>query len=208
MRPCVKAPFIALATLALPASAQMDAAAMQRWGSAKVIYYTVEGVHSGEAAVTSKFGGRGDVVDRVTMDLEWVLTEAKLQKVSNLRNHATEVKGLRDLEAKCPPPVLKGPWELVTVLDVTNGLGGAIDLRLERGYPAADMAQFCGASRKAVPAEKSVTTESIPVPSPVLMAMGAPATKELSYSADRKSLIYRKGNWAWTFTPSTTPPKR
>jgi hypothetical protein len=43
------------------------------------------------------------------------------------------------------------------------------------------------------------------VPSPILMAMGAPSTEKLSYSADRKSLIVKDGNWTWTFTPSVTP---
>jgi hypothetical protein len=206
MRSSFVPPLLSIATLVLPAAAQqMDMQAMQRWGSAKVIYYTVEGVHSGEAHVTSKMGGRADVVDRVTMNLEWILGDARLQKVSNLKNYPAEVKNLRDAEPKCLPPVLKGALDLATVLEVTNGLGGAIDLKVEKNHPAAEVAQFCTASRKAVPAEKSVTVESLPVPSPMLLAMGAPATKEVSFTPDRKSIVYRKGNWAWTFTPSTTP---
>ena len=40
--------------MALPAGAQqMDTQAMQRWGAAKVVYYTVEGIHSGPASVTA-----------------------------------------------------------------------------------------------------------------------------------------------------------
>jgi hypothetical protein len=38
--------------------------------------------------------------------------------------------------------------------------------------------------------------------------MGAPATRELSYSADKKSMIVKDKNWTWTFTPSVTPPVR
>jgi hypothetical protein len=129
-------------------------------------------------------------------------------KVTSLRNYPSEVKNLRDREPKCLPPVLKGPYEEMTVLEVVNGLGGAIDLKTEHSYPPVDVAQFCTASRKSVPAEKKTSVKPIAVPSPMLIAMGAPSSDKLSYSADRKSLIVKDGNWTWTFTPSTTPPAR
>lgn len=101
--------------------------------------------------------------------------------------------------------MLKGAYELATVLEVINGLGGALDLKIERSYPAVDVAQFCTASRKPVPAKKKTSVQSMAVPSPIMMAMCVPPTGKLSYSADRKSLIVRDGNWTWTFTPSMTP---
>lgn len=208
LRRTVFFPLACLAAFAPPAgSQQMDMEAMQRWGSAKVVYYAVEGVHSGQTSVSTG-GGFADVTDRVSMTFEWSIADARLLKVTSLKNFPSEVKNLRDSEAKCLPPVLKGPFELATVLEVANGLGGALDLKVERSYPAAEVAQFCTASRKQVPAAKKADVESMAVPSPMLLAMGAPATPELSYSADRKSLIYKKGNWTWTFTPSATPPGR
>lgn len=202
-------PFALVAGFALPAAAQqMDMEAMQRWGNAKVIYYSVEGVHNGASAMTATMGGVGDVVDRVSMTFEWNLAEAKLVKVTSLRNFPSEVKNLRDREPKCLPPVLKGPYEEMTVLEVANGLGGAIDMKTERSYPAVDVAQFCTASRKPIAADKKTTVKSMAVPSPMVMAMGMPASDRLSYSADRKSLVVKDGNWTWTFTPSTTPPAR
>ena len=198
-----------LAMTAVDASAQqMDMEAMQRWGSASRIYYAVEGRHSGPASMTATMGGLADVADRVSMTFEWSLTEAKLLKVTTLKNFASEVKNLRDREATCLPPVLKGAYELATVLEVVNGLGGAIDLKSERSYPAVDVAQSCTASRKAIPAEKKVSVQSMAVPSPIMMAMGAPATEQLSYSADKKSMIVKDGSWTWTFTPSVTPPAK
>lgn len=200
---------LACFALTAPAGAQQpDMQAMQRWASAKVVYYAVEGSHSGATSMTETMGGMADVVDRVSMTFEWSLSEMKLLKVTSLRNYPSEVKNLRDREPKCLPPTLHGNYEHATVLEVVNGLGGAIDLKIERSYPAVDVAQFCTASRKSIPAEKKTDVETMPVPSPVLMAMGAPSTAELSYSADRKSLIYRKDNWTWTFTPSTTPPAK
>lgn len=184
---------------------QMDMEAMMRWGSATLIYYTVEGVYSGEASVTDTMGGVGDVVDRVSMTFEWSLTESKLLKITSLKNYPSEVKNLRDREPKCMPPVLNGPFELATVLEVVNGLGGALDMKIERSYPAVDVAQFCTASRKSIPAKKKTYVKSMGVPSPIIMAMGAPPTETVSYTADKKSIIFKDDNWTWTFTPSMTP---
>lgn len=194
--------------IAPAAAQQMDMQAMERWGSAKVVYYAVEGAHSGAASMTATMGGMADVVDRVSMTFEWSLSEMKLLKVTSLRNFPSEVSNLRDREPKCMAPVLKGNYEHATVLDVVNGLGGAIDLKVERSYPAVDVAQFCTASRKSIPAEKKTSVESMAVPSPMMMAMGMPSTAQLSFSADKKSMIVRNGNWTWTFTPSTTPPAK
>lgn len=205
--PRLPALLAALLAIALPAAAQkMDMAAMQKWANAKTVHYTVEGVYAGETPVTPGMGGLADVVDKVSLNLEWVITEAKLVSVSAIQNSKAEVGKLRDREPKCMPPVLKGPLEL-TLLEVAPGLGGAIDLKVERSYPAVEVAQFCTASRKAVAASKKVDMLTIMVPSPTIMAMGLPPTKELSYSADGKSMIVKQGNWSWTFTPSLTKPR-
>jgi hypothetical protein len=151
--------------------------------------------------VTPTLGGLADVVDRVSLNHDWILGEAKLAGVSGLKYANAEVSKLPDRETKCLPPVLKGPIEL-TVQEVGPGLGGAIEMKVERSYPTAEVAQFCTASRKTVPASRKSDMVSIMVPSPTLMAMGMPATKELSYSADGKSMIVKQGNWSWTFTPS------
>lgn len=198
---------LALCAIALPARAQkMEMAAMQKWASARTVHYSVEGVYNGETPVTPAMGGLADVVDRVNLNLEWIITEAKLVGVSAIQNARAESSKLRDREPKCLPPVLKGPLEF-TLLEVGPGLGGAIDLRMERSYPPVEVAQFCSASRKTVAASKKVDMMTIMVPSPTIMAMGLPPTKELSYSADGKSMIVKQGNWSWTFTPSLSKPK-
>lgn len=197
-----------LASLALPAAAQdIDMQAMQRWASAKVIYYAVEGVYSGKTAVTRQSGGFADVTDKIGMTFEWNLGEARMVKLTSLRNHPSEVKNLRDGEPKCMAPVLEGPFEFSTATDVANGLGGAIDVTMERSYPDVGVAQFCTASHKLIRAEKKTDRETIPVPAPTLLAMGMGLPPELAFSADKKSIVYTKGPWRWTFTPSTTAPK-
>ncbi|MES2623651.1 MAG: hypothetical protein V4628_00095 [Pseudomonadota bacterium] len=193
--------------IALPAGAQqIDLEAMQRWGSAEVVYYAVEGIYSGETSMTATMGGFADVVDRVSFTFEWSLTEAKLLNVTSLENYPSEVQKLRDFEAACLPPVLKGVYEQATVQEVTNGLGGSLDMKIETSYPDVEVAQSCTASRKAVRAEKSIEVYTLPVPSPIIMAMGAAPTDTLSFTPDKKSMIFKDGNWTWTFTPDTATP--
>ena len=59
--------------LALPSAAQtggMDMAVMQKWSSAKVVKYRVEGVHSARAPVVKgDYEGKADVIDRLTESL-------------------------------------------------------------------------------------------------------------------------------------------
>jgi hypothetical protein len=197
---------LALSVVAIPAIAQkMDQAAMMKWANAKVIYYTVEGVHSGEILVTNGPGGYGTVADRVTMNLEWSLADNKLLKVSGLTNTPAEVSKLRDYERKCNPPVLKGPLEM-TVLEVAQNPIGMLDIRIEKSFPAAEVSQVC-TSKKAVAAAKKVEMIQMMVPSPVMLAMGAPSTKELVFNPDGKSMTVKEKNWSWTFTPSDTRPK-
>jgi hypothetical protein len=199
--------FVTALAVALPAGAQqMDIEAMQRWGSAELVYFTVEGVYAGETSMTATMGGFADVVDRVSMTFEWSLTEAKLLNVTSLANYASGLQNLRDFEATCLPPVLTGAYEHATVLEVTNGLGGALDMKIERSYPAVEVAQSCTASRKSVPPQKTIDMVSMAVPSPVMMAMGVPSTDTLAFSADKKSMSVKDGNWTWTFTPDTTAP--
>jgi len=93
-------------------------------------------------------------------------------------------------------------FELYDVLGIKDGLGGALELQVKTIYPGADVAQFCTASRKPWPAKVDTRPEELPVASPMLIAMNAPATRELSVSPDKKSLIYKRDGWTWTFTPT------
>ena len=198
----------AVAALSVTAGAQqMDMQAVQRWSSAKTIFYAVEGIFADQASMTATMGGVGDVRDRVTMSFEWNLSESKLVKLLSLNNYPSEVKNLRDREPTCLAPTLKGTYEHATVLEVTNGLGGALDMKVERSYPAVDVAQSCTASRKSIPAQKKTEMQQMGVPSPILIAMGAPTSGNVSYTADKKSIIVKDRGWTWTFTPGLAAPK-
>jgi hypothetical protein len=188
---------------------QVDTNAMLAWGSAETVRYHIVGVYQARTNVIGdpNWIGYADVTDRVTIDLKWSLTESKMVGAPALQNEKSEIKNLRNYEPKCLPPVLKGDYEHFDLLEIKEGLGGALGLIARTTYPAAQVAQFCTGAYKSI-APKIVTQPmEFVVPSPVMMAMPLPDSDALRVSADKKSLIVKKDGWTWTFTPSLEPKK-
>ncbi len=77
-----------------------------------------------------------------------------------------------------------------------------LELQVRTTYPVVEVAQFCTASRKAVPAKTDTRPENFVVISPVMFGMPLPDSDALRISKDKKSLITRKNGWTWTFTPT------
>jgi len=188
---------------------QMDMEAMMRWSSADVVRYHIAGIYQAKTNVIggSNDIGYADVTDRVVIDLKWKLSESKLVGGPTFLNEKSEVKNLRNYEAKCRPPVLKGEYEHWELLGVKDGLGGALELQVQTTYPAAEVAQFCTGKSKPVPGRVVKRPEELVVPSPVMLGMPLPDSDNLRISKDRKSLIHKKGGWTWTFTPALEPAK-
>jgi hypothetical protein len=197
-----------LFVLRLPAHAQqMDMAAMAKWGSADVIRYHIVGEYQGSPSIASEGSGLADVTDRVEIDLTWKLSEARLVGAPIFKNYKSAVTNPHDMEKSCLPPVLKGAYEHYELLGIKDGMGGALELQVQTTYPVVEVAQFCTASRKAVPARVKTRPEDMAVPSPVMFGMPLPDSDQLRVSADKKSLVHKKAGWTWTFTPSIGPPK-
>jgi hypothetical protein len=189
-----------------PASAQqVDMAVVSKWTSADVIRYHVVGEYQGSPAIASDGSGLGDVTDRVEIDLTWKLSGGQMVGAPTFKNYKSAVANLHDREKACLPPVLKGAYEHYELTGVKDGLGGALEMQVQTTYPAVEVAQSCRASRKTVPAKVMSRTEDLAVPSPVMFGMPVPDSDQLRISADRKSLIHKKGGWTWTFTPSVAP---
>ena len=56
----------------------MDMAVAQKWASAKVVKYRVEGVHNGrEAVVYGDYEGKAEVIDRITVEFSWDTKKAR-----------------------------------------------------------------------------------------------------------------------------------
>jgi hypothetical protein len=186
---------------------QMDMEAMMRWSSARIVSYHIVGVYQSQTDVIgdSNWIGYADVTDRVVIDLKWDLSESKLAGTPVFQNSKSEVKNLRNWEAKCQPPVLNGEYEHFELLAVKDGLAGALELQVRTTYPAAEVVQFCTGKRKAVPGSVATRPEEFAVISPVVFGMPLPDSDDLRISKDKKSLIVKKKGWTWTLTPAMVP---
>jgi hypothetical protein len=184
-------------------------AASRRFTDSKngLVDYHIVGVYQGRANVSadSNWMAYADVTDSVTIDLKWKIDEAKLSGTPTFQNVKSGVTNPRNPEPKCSPPVIKGEYEHFELQGIKQGMGGALELQVKTAYPVVEVAQFCTGARKTIPASSSVHAEEMVVPSPVMLGMALPDSDNLRISADRKSLIQKKGGWTWTFTP--TPGK-
>lgn len=199
---------LALQLFAVPGHAQqMDTEAMMRWAGADVVRYHIAGTYQSQTYIAGDGAGLGDVTDHVVIDLTWKISESKLVGTPTFQNTKSTVAHLRDREAACLAPVLKGEYEHFDLLGVKDGLGGALELLVKTTYPVVEIAQSCTASRRTVPAKVRTRPEELVVPSPVMLGMPVSGSNGLSVSGDRKSLVVRKDGWVWTFTPSPAPEK-
>ena len=181
---------------------QMDMDAMMKWGAADLIHYHIVGVYQDKPLIASGGAARADVTDRVVIDFTWKLSEMKLVGAATFQNSKTTLTNPVDYEPKCLPPVLKGEYEHYEVLSIKEGLSGSLEFQVQTKYPVVEVAQFCTASRKAVPAKTDTRAEEFVVISPVTFGMPLPDSDDLRISKDKKSLIAKKDGWTWTYTPS------
>jgi len=201
MRKTIAFGLLGLLPLAAPAQ-QMDMEAMAKWSAAKLVHYHIVGVYQGTHHVASDGSGQADITDRVVIDLTWKLSEMKLAGPATFQNSKSVASRLRDREAACLPPVPKGEFEFYDVVAIEQAPGEGLYLKARTVYPVVEVAQFCTASRKAVPAKETAHTDDFGVVSPVLFAMPLPKRDDLAVSADRKSFIVKKAGWTWTLTPT------
>lgn len=180
-----------------------DMEAMMKWASADVVKYHIVGVYSAKTDVVAGSDiGFADVTDRVVIDLTWKLSEMKLVGTPTVVNEKSVVKNLANYEPKCAPPTLKGEYEHFTVLSIKDGLAGSLEMQVQQIYPAASVIQFCTGAPKAVAAKTETEPEELTIVSPVIFAMPATGNTDVTISADKKSIIVKKGGWTWTYTPT------
>jgi hypothetical protein len=176
----------------------------KRWTEGAISYHIV-GDYQGKTDVIgdSNWTGYADVSDQVIIDLKWNLSDSTLVGTPVIVNKKSVVKDLRNSEPSCRPPVLKGEYEHYELLAIKQGLAGNLELQVQTAYPAAEVAQFCTGSNKAVAASLKTRPEELTVLSPVMLGMPLPDSDNLRVSPDKKSLIHKSAGWTWTFTPGT-----
>jgi hypothetical protein len=186
---------------------QGDPAAMDKWLKPKTIYYHVDGAYAGKALISDPNGGAwADVTDRVAIDLEWDLRNGTLAHVLKIENFESKAVNLRQGEPKCAPPVLRGPYEFATVLEIAMGSAGQPEMKIETTIPDVDVPQFCTGKPKRWKGRKNIEPVELSVVSPVMLTMNLGGSKDVRISDDRKSIVTTRNGWTWTFTPSVTKP--
>lgn len=181
-----------------------DMEAMAKWASADVIKYHIVGVYSAKTDVVagSSDVGYADVTDRVVIDLTWKLSEMTLVGTPTIVNEKSTVKNLGNYDPHCAPPTLKGEYEHFTALSIKDGLAGSLEVEVQQIYPNASVIQFCTGAPKAVAAKTETRPEDLPIISPVVFAMPATGSSDVTISADKKSIIFKRDGWTWTYTPT------
>ena len=192
------------ALLAVPAGAQ-DMAVAQKWASAKVIKYQVEGLHKSRVSVVlGDYEGKADVTDRVSAEFTWDVRKRRTIGAVKVVDGKTEIANLKSDGTNCPPPALSGPYEHFQ--SVSNSMvGDLIEIKGTRIYPAARVSNYpSGCSMRPIPGGKQDARLHLGTGmSPEVLAMPNMPGSPVTISPDRKTFTMKGAdNWVWTYTPT------
>lgn len=195
----------AIAALMAPQLGGMDMAVAQKWSAAKVVHYRIVGVHDGrEMVVFGDYEGKADVLDRVTVELDWDARKRKVIGAVKLTDAASELKNVKSDGTNCPPPQLDGAYEHFQSLSHSMTTNDQIVIKGTRTYPAAKVSNYpASCSMRSIPGGKEETILGVAVVAPDVLGM--PITKDgpVVVAADRKTFSVKAGgSWVWTYTPT------
>lgn len=194
--------------LALPSAAQtggMDMAAMQKWSSAKVVKYRVEGVHGARAPVVKgDYEGKADVTDRLTVEFTWDVRKRAIIGPVTVVDGKTELRNIKSDGTNCPPPQLKGEYEHFQSVSHSLGSPDQVQIKGTRTYPPASVSNYpASCSMRAVPGGREEETVWVAGVAPEVLGMPVMPKSPVAIAADRKSFSVKgAGGWVWTYTPT------
>jgi len=194
----------ATALAAAPGS-DIDMAAVQKWSKVKSVHYHVDGVYSDWTSMSPKWtSGQGEATDSLKLDFDWSIRERKLIGRVTFTNGASSVKGTRSTAKECPAPTLAGAYEHFDAKTAAQDFDARIVVKGTRIYAAVNAPLECPASLKLMPTPGSSveTTEYIPVPEPMMLAVGETGNPNITISKDKKTFVVRANGWTWTYTPT------
>ena len=203
----------ALALLAaVPAdAADIDQSVMMKWATVVVVNYAIVGVYDGPHTRIANGGGgvadEAQVTDRVEINVRWDQTTAQLAGKPTFKNFTSDLKYPRNAEAKCAPPVLKGPYEHFTLEKLENGLGGALTMTSVRNYAETQVTTFCTGARVTIPAKEVRTPEDLVLHGAMILAMPAVGQGGITSIDAKTGTIVRKDDQGWTWTFKLTAAK-
>ena len=180
-----------------------DFMALQKWATAKVIHFHIEGERSGWVQVWPC--SQLNIYDRVILDFDWDYQAQKMLGQGSFQNFKTVVKGA----GSTPPgltPILKGDYEHLDVKEFSLPAGsGEVFLKGTRSLPAADVSLQCPVTSQRYPTEASQqpVEERFVLTFPLIMFQGAGAPSDVKIAPDNKSYRVGTGNlWVWNYTPT------
>ena len=185
--------------------ADMDMAVVQKWESAKVVKYRVEGVHNGrEAVVYGDYEGKADVIDRITLEFSWDTRKRKIIEPVTVTDAKSELANIKSDGTNCPPPQLKGEYEHFQSVSHSMVSGDQVQVKGTRTYPPASVSNYpASCSMRAIPGKKEEALLWVGGVGPEVLGMPNMPGGPVTISADRKSFSMKgAGNWVWTFTPT------
>jgi hypothetical protein len=194
--------------LALESAAQaggMDMAVMQKWSSAKVVRYRVEGVHSARAPVVKgDYEGKADVTDRLTVEFTWDMRKGSIVEPVKVTDGKTELRNLKSDGTNCPPPQLKGEYEHFQAVSHSMASRDQLQIKGTRTYPPGNVSNYpASCSMRAVPGAKEEVIVWVAGAGPEALGMPNVPKGPVTISPDRKSFSVKgASNWVWTYTPT------
>lgn len=190
--------------LPLQAAAQ-DMAVLQKWATAKIVKYRVEGVHSGRVSVVhGDYEGKADVTDRIAVEFSWDAQKRKIIGPVTVTDAKSELRNIRSDGTNCPPPQLKGEYEHFQSVSNSMMSGDQIQIKGTRTYPPASVSNYPGScSMRAIPGGKEEVLVWVAGVAPEALGMPIMPGGPIVIAADRKSFsIKSAGNWVLTYTPT------
>ena len=181
-----------------------DFMALQKWVTAEVVHFHIEGERAGWVLVWDS-RSQLDILDRVILDFDWDNQAHKMVGQGSFQNFKTVVKGTGS-SPPCLPPVLKGDYEHLDVKEFSLPDGsGEVFLKGTQSLPAADVSLQCPTTSQRYPvaASQKPVEERFVLTSPLIVFQGAGAPSDVKIAPDNKS--YRVGTgagWVWTYTPT------
>ena len=185
--------------------ADMDMAVAQKWASAKVVKYRVEGVHKGrEIVVFRSSDGKADVIDRLTVEFTWDVKKGKVVGPVTVTDGKSELANIKSDGTNCPPPQLKGEYEHFQSVSHSMVTDDQLQIKGTRTYPPASVSNYpASCSMQAVPGKKEDAILWVAVAGPEALGMPVLTAGPVTVAADRKSFTVKgAGNWTWTYTPT------
>ncbi len=183
----------------------MDMAVMQKWSNAKVIRFSVVGVHSARTLVVAgDYEGKGDVADKITVEYTLDNKSGKIIGEAKITDGASSVTNLKSDGTNCPPPALKGSYEHFQLAKYSLS-GNMLQITGTRNFPAASVSQYpASCSMKSIPGSTVEKFLFLTLMDARMLGMpNQPGNQNMSIAADRKSFTLRGAeNWVWTYTPT------